>query len=452
MQLVINKKEKRISDIIQFLSEIEKEEMPEKIKVSEHRDEIDEIAEKLNNIVFKHKNIKWGNPYVEKRLTEIVEVIMGISSLDFSKKAHVSSDFNTFDAISEGLNILGEELLASTVSRNYLNNILQSMSDMLFVLDKNGEIQTVNDATVEILGYDDYEILGKNINNILEKNNKKLKDFFENIDLSLTKKIETNLIGKNGDKHSVIFSYSLMIEKDNSFKGIVCIASDITERKKIEKELRNREQKIRKSLEEKNVLLKEINHRVKNNLQVVMSLLYLQGQKIDDANIKQTLKESQERIKSMALVHEQLYKSKDLSKISMKTYFDKLVQQLYQSYGFSKNELNIILKIKNIFLGITMAVPCGLIVNELISNSLKHAFEPMAGNEGGAKKEIFISFAKKNEKYELIIRDNGKGFPENYKIGKTDSLGMVLVETLTRQLEGELSLENRNGAYSRITF
>ncbi len=213
-------------------------------------------------------------------------------------------------------------------------------------------------------------------------------------------------------------------------------------------ERKGAEEQIKSALKEKEVLLKEIHHRVKNNLQIISSLLKLQSQYTDDTKILEMLKDSQNRVKSMALIHEKLYGSKDLANINLKTYIHDLVIGLYHSY--SKNSEAIIIRedIGDITLGIETAIPCGLIINELVSNALKHAFP---GDRTG---EIHIKLQRVMEnKIILTVEDNGIGISEDFDYGNTDTLGLHLVNILVEdQIEGEIELDRTNGTKFQIEF
>lgn len=210
------------------------------------------------------------------------------------------------------------------------------------------------------------------------------------------------------------------------------------------------EEKIKTSLKEKEALLKEVHHRVKNNLQIISSLLNLQAEQITDKHYREIFKESQNRIKSMGLVHEKLYRSQDLTAINVHDYVDGLLQHLRNSYGIEQNRIAIKSNIEDMSLNIDTAIPCGLIINELVSNSLKHAFvEPNKGSR--AKITIKLHLGGKN-KTVLIVSDNGVGFPDGLDFKKTKSLGMQLVCTLTEQLSGNIKLTKDKGTTFTITF
>jgi len=200
------------------------------------------------------------------------------------------------------------------------------------------------------------------------------------------------------------------------------------------------------ALEEKEVLLKEIHHRVKNNLQIVSGLLYLQFRYIEDEQTLQVLQQTRTRIQSMALIHEKLYGSKNFDKIDFKDYIYSLLQNLFMSYCVDRDLITLIVNIEPIFLNIDTAIPSGLVINELVSNALKHAF-PL-----GQYGEITIEFyATDLNNFELILRDNGVGFIEEVDFQNQKSLGLRLVHSLvTKQLEGTIELERGQGAKFKI--
>ena len=211
--------------------------------------------------------------------------------------------------------------------------------------------------------------------------------------------------------------------------------------------------KLKKSLEEKEILLKEIHHRVKNNLQIISSLLNLQSRYINDEEMLDIYKESQNRVKSMAIIHEKLYQSEDLARIDFGDYVKSLVLDLFNSYGI--NNINYDINIHDVLLDINTAIPCGLIVNELVTNSIKHGFlanMSPANIPSSRKDKIAVYMTKEDDVYNLSVYDNGVGFPDDLDFHNTDSLGMQLVISLTTQLRGTLELERTEGTLFKIIF
>ncbi len=205
------------------------------------------------------------------------------------------------------------------------------------------------------------------------------------------------------------------------------------------------ENKIMESLEEKKVLLREIHHRVKNNLQIISSLLNLQSQYIEDDVTQEVFIGSQNRVRSMALIHEKLYGSSSLNRIDFGEYVENLAKSLINSYIKIPSNVKMHIDIKNVYLNIETAIPCGLMINELISNSLKHGFKDSKGN-------IKIEMAPKNEDYILKICDDGVGFPEEIDFRNTETLGMQLITSLVKQLDGEIKLVKSSGPCFIIHF
>ncbi|MBM3284326.1 MAG: PAS domain S-box protein [Candidatus Aminicenantes bacterium] len=210
---------------------------------------------------------------------------------------------------------------------------------------------------------------------------------------------------------------------------------------------KNAEARIKASLEEKEVLLKEIHHRVKNNMQVISSVLNLQSRRISDPAVLEMFRDSQRRIRSMALVHERLYRSSDLSRIEFSTYLHNLATHLFQSCQVDSSRIRLSLDTEEVFLNINTAIPCGLITNELVSNAFKHAFP------GGRAGEVIVRLRRvERDGYELRVQDTGVGFPEKLDFRRTDTLGLQIVVTLVHQLEGDIRLDRRNGTAFTLVF
>jgi two-component sensor histidine kinase/HAMP domain-containing protein len=215
---------------------------------------------------------------------------------------------------------------------------------------------------------------------------------------------------------------------------------DITERKKAEAQ-------IEASLKEKEVLLQEIHHRVKNNLQVISSLLNLQSEYVEDQKALEVFQESQHRVRSMALIHEKLYRSENLAQIDFADYVRELSTYLFRSQTAKVQDITLTVQPENIFLDIDRAVPCGLMLNELVSNALKHAFPN--GRPGEIRIELSID---NHRQLTLKVIDNGIGFLAEWDYQNTKSLGLQLVNTLVDQLDGKIELDRDNGMEFTITF
>jgi two-component sensor histidine kinase/CheY-like chemotaxis protein len=218
------------------------------------------------------------------------------------------------------------------------------------------------------------------------------------------------------------------------------LQAEVRERQRVEEQLRA-------SLREKEILLREIHHRVKNNLQVITTLFKLQATSVEDPRARELLREGQNRVKAMALVHENLYRAKDLGRIDFAQYVHHLVEQLLRSHGAEARLLSLNILVEDVFLGVDTAIPCGMIVNELVCNSLRHAFPE---NRPG---EVRIELrALAPQRYTLRVSDNGVGLPAGLDLRNPPSLGLQIVTALTRQLDGTLEHFPSAGAVFQITF
>ncbi len=226
-------------------------------------------------------------------------------------------------------------------------------------------------------------------------------------------------------------------------KIVICIARDVTKRKKME-------QQIRDTLREKETLLREIHHRVKNNMQIISTLLRLQLRSAADDQTRALFRESQNRILSMAMIHEKLYQSEGLHRIDLKDYVVDLVREVFTSFGDLAAGVTLTTAVDEIVLGLDTAIPCGLIIIELISNALKYAFPP----DRGGDREIFIGLSSDAEgRYGLTVSDNGVGLPADLEISRLPSLGLRLVSDLARyQLDGEMNLSREKGTRVHVSF
>lgn len=196
---------------------------------------------------------------------------------------------------------------------------------------------------------------------------------------------------------------------------------------------------VNQLMNDKEMLLKEIHHRVKNNLMIIASLLSMQSRDITDEKSKSFFRESQNRAKSMALIHERLYRSTDLKNINIKDYISSLAKELFSTYVTDPDKVKLEIDVEEIKIDINFTIPLGLILNELITNSLKYAFP------GDRKGKLKVKLYKENNEYILILSDDGVGFPEEFDYRENDSLGMQLINNLTDQLGGELKMEKKHG-------
>jgi PAS domain S-box-containing protein len=335
-----------------------------------------------------------------------------------------------------------EDLLRE--SEEFLRSIVENIPLMLFVKDA-ADLRFVrfNKAGEDLLGYPREDLIGKNDYDLFPK---EIADIFTSKDREVLGKqipldipeeiIETRVLGTR-----MLHTRKIPVfDGDGNPRYLLGISEDITEQKKLEED-------IRTALREKEILLKEIHHRVKNNIQVIASLLSIQSRTIEDKNVREVLREAQNRVKSIALVHEKLYQSKSLDRIDYNDYLQKISRHLYESYGISPRTVVMNIHAENISLHIDKAIPCSLIINELLSNAFKHAFPD------GRKGDIWIDIHRDGDVFVVQYRDNGVGFPKGIlSLEHLESLGMQLVYGLTRQLDGTIAVRGTEGTSITITF
>ena len=215
-------------------------------------------------------------------------------------------------------------------------------------------------------------------------------------------------------------------------------------------ERKRTEERLSATIEEKEILLKEVHHRVKNNLQIISSLIHLQSHQIQDDELKDQFTQCINRIRTMAIIHEMLYQAKSFNKINMRQYFGRMIESLHETLLAEEKKIKFVTEIRNIHINIDKAIPCGLIINELISNAIKYAFPK--DSRGYIKTVIKRNRDHGAYKYLLIIEDNGKGIPEDINVFDTNTLGLQLINTLTQQLDGEIKHFKDKGTRFEIRF
>lgn len=334
-------------------------------------------------------------------------------------------------------NRMAEELQATTVSKDYVDNILESMSEMLIVTDSALTIRLVNGAALAQLGFTADELIGRPLPALLGPRAESLALLTALEILRGTR--ELSLTAKNGRLIPVHWAGSELHGAEGELQGLVGAALNIAERKETE-------ERLRASLDEKEVLLKEVHHRVKNNLQIISSLLALQARDNGDPHVRRMFEQSQGRIRSMALIHEQLYQSGELSRIDFLEYVRRLCSYLMDCSDDLGGRVALRLDVAAVPLSLNLAIPCGMILNELVSNALKHAFP--AGRRG----TVSISFAAHDGQFRLSVRDDGVGTNPAAAPAKSGSLGLKVVDALVKQLGGTLTIFNERGAQFDITF
>jgi PAS domain S-box-containing protein len=282
------------------------------------------------------------------------------------------------------------------------------------------------------------DFVGNRVEDVIQ-NQEIVKKFLEIVHRVLeTNEFETFTFELSQDKNGRPLYYENRFSKMND-NEVVVLARNVTETIEYESMLVE-------SVREKEILLKEVHHRVKNNLQVINSILNLQSSYVEDPKTLEIINESQNRIRSMSYIHESLYQTKDFSSINFADYITNLVQNLVHSYQLYHDKVDLKFKVGPVKLALDQAIPCGLILNELVSNALKYAYP------GDSKGQIVIEVSEENNKIHLGVQDFGVGLPEGFKIENSESLGLSLVYTLVDQLDGELNLKRLGGTKFLITF
>ncbi len=334
--------------------------------------------------------------------------------------------------------------LALQRSEERFRAVAESAVDAIITTDVNGKVLFCNSSLKSIFGYKKGEIIGKNLTVLMPERMK--KDYIKGLEMfrfsgehdRVGKTLKT--IGLRKDGTEFPFEMSLASWKSGDSNFFTSIIRDITENE-------NAKTQIVESLYEKETLLKEIHHRVKNNLQIISSLLDLQENYVkEDVTAVNVLKESQNRVLSMAMIHEMLYQSKDLSHINFSDYLRSLISNLFHTYGVA-NRIVSVVDVEDCYLNVETSVPLGLIISELLSNSLKYAFpDDRTG-------EIRIAIEGENDGFKLLISDDGIGFPIDIDFRHVStSLGLQLVNSLVDQLDGTIELDNNKGTKFIIRF
>jgi len=320
-------------------------------------------------------------------------------------------------------------------TKEQLRAVLDAMPGFVSWISSEGQYLGVNQYMADTFNLSPDAFVGKELGFL-----KNSPDFTEFMAQFLAGSAQTGHQVIEAQVHGSTRNYLVAAQKYHQGSRVVSIGIDITERKLAEIQ-------IQASLREKEVLLQEIHHRVKNNLQVICSLLDLQSQQIEEPSMLEVFRESQNRVKSMALVHEKLYQSKDFARINFAEYTQSLTNYLFKAYDFNIGNINLALEIDEITLTIDTALSCGLIINELVSNALKYAFP---NNRSG---EIRVSLRSSLDKhFILIVKDNGVGFPPDWDLNSANSLGIELVNVLVQQLQGTIELERSTGSKFQISF
>jgi PAS domain S-box-containing protein len=318
----------------------------------------------------------------------------------------------------------------------------------IFLVDATGHVATWNTGARRLKGYEEREIVGKHIST-----------FYTAEDIARGHPAEVLAhaaeegkheeegwrVRKDGSRFWASLHLTALREADGTLRGFAKITRDFTERRQAADALLEKQAQLTASLKEREVLLQEVHHRVKNNLQVISSLINMQSRQLKDPSVRAALSECKTRVQTIALIHETLYKSQDYARVPFREYARSLAANIFQVMTTAgKVELHVDIA-EDVVLPVDKAIPCGLILNELITNALKHAFRLSRSGSlrftmrGGA--EIF-----------LCVQDDGPGMPARFELAKSKSLGLQLVTTLVEQLDGQLEITGGGGTAFRVSF
>ncbi len=361
------------------------------------------------------------------------------------------------------------------------STLITASPDGFIATDLEGKISYVSEKAAFMMGWSDgQKLVSETIFDILVPEEKELFD--KNMELVMNNGALRNIEHKASKKDGATFvaemNMALTQDSDGNPKGLIVTIRDVTYRKNMEK-------KIKSSLKEKEILLKEVHHRVKNNMQVISSLIGLQSEKVHDKKTREMFEDSKNRIRSMALIHEKLYGSEGMEKVDFSEYVKSLADSLEKSYS-DKINVDIMVDVEDVLMDIDQAITCGLILNELISNSLKYAFPEQTVLDNYSQKIyeldkndqndlesseiplnkfsnsplimpfenplISVAVCSRGEDVIMHVADNGVGLPDGLKFKETESLGLQIVCTLVSQLEGEINLKDTAGTKFVIKF
>ena len=382
--------------------------------------------------------VNLNSPIFRDIMLLLVSFLMILGTLYVYFRLRTSTFRRVRHLLEERVEVKTRQLSEKNLELEKLSLVASKTDNAVIIADDTGKIEWVNDGFLRMTGLSQ-NIIGKKVNDL---------HVYDNISNVIAESrsgkhsriFESHLKTGNGKDRWISSTLTPIFDEDQKLKKLVFVDTDITESKKMANQ-------IVASLKEKDLLLKEIHHRVKNNLQIIISLLNLQSGYIKDEETLKAVREGQNRVRSMALVHEKFYQSDELGEIDFKEYTEKLCHFLKQSYAEQEAPINIVVQAEGIGLDMDTAMPCGLLITEIVSNALKYGFP---NNREG---EIRITFTKTGEKkIRMDISDNGIGLPAGFEIEKSESLGMQLIIALTSQLDGELKFSADSGTHFSITF
>lgn len=401
-----------------------------------------ELVEQGEVVSIGPPSVDWlGVPLKDKgKIMGVLVVQSYTEGLRYSEEEKAVLTFISEQVALEIIHQQTEEALKE--NEELFRSVVENSHNGIFIVDDQYRFTYINEKFTGTFGYTQKDLIGNDFRTFLDGESKRLvaKRYLRRQEGKIIPSIyEFNLVRKDGQKRRVEISSTVIRDSKKRMKTVAHLR-DITERKIFE-------DRIKSSLHEKEVLLREIHHRVKNNLQIISSLLNLQSGHIKDKKLLGIFQESRRRVRSMAIVHEKLYQSDNLSRIDFSEYLKSLTRSLFQMFGVNPGMVRLKIDVKDVFFDINTAVPCGLLVSELVSNALKHAFPK------GRKGELNIEMSPYEEdRIKLIVKDTGVGLQKDLDFKNIESFGLQLVDMLTQQLQGEMEVKNEGGTSFIMLF
>ncbi|MCD6396910.1 MAG: PAS domain S-box protein, partial [Spirochaetaceae bacterium] len=331
-------------------------------------------------------------------------------------------------------------------SQKEYKSLVENSNSIIMKVRPDGVITYCNQFGLDFYGYSEKELIGSRIQDTVLKTNKpedfKILENIFNQDKRYWNGTNRN-ITSTGEEVWILWSNTMIFNQNGKVKELLSSGQDFTSRRAAQIALKD-------SLEEKNILLKEIHHRVKNNLQIINSLVNLQLSDVSNTKVQETLETLQSRIQSMALVHEMLYSSDSLSEIDFHDYISQIISTISATFNNPEHSVNVLLNGDTFYLDIERATTCGLLINEIIINAFKHAF---TGRESNKENRIDITLKNtKSGSIEVLIKDNGIGITGLSQTSDTAGMGTLLIDALTDQIGGTIKISKNNGTSVSLVF
>jgi PAS domain S-box-containing protein len=379
----------------------------------------------------------------------LIEASLSVSIVEDAKGGHIATA--VFRDISDRKRAeRDEQFMISRRSEERFRILLDGVKDYaIFLLDPQGYIKSWNAGAERIKGYTESEIIGKHLSLFYTEEDRKRGHVSEVLAIAeQTGKFaeEGWRVRKDGSRFWASVVVTPLYDARGKLEAFAKVTRDESERRRTDEALRQRQAELTASLREREVLLQEVHHRVKNNLQVVSSLLNMQMRQSTDEHAQSALAESRQRVAAIALIHEKLYQTKDYAGVPFSDYVRTLAADVFHAAGAAYGRVELEIDVESVTLAVDKAIPCGLILSELLSNTLKHAFP----NEREGK--VQVSLHRMSADLELVVADDGIGIPADFCVEDSQTLGMQLVTTLVEQLDGRLEIERHAGTAFKIQF